>query len=510
MSGLQATGGDRLPLGTKFFFGIGSAAESIALFAVSSYAMLFYNQVLGLPAHLAGLAVSASLFLDGFTDPIIGSLSDRTRSRLGRRHGYMFAAPIPIGLFLVAVFNPPAGASHLVLFLWFAGSVTLLRIAMSFFHTPHLALGGELSRDYIERSKVLSWNNFFAWAGAAGMSFFALSVVFKATPQYPRGLLNPEPYGPFAIGCAIAAIAILFASAWFTRDQIARLPKPAENLPRFSPFEFLKDLKIAVSNMNYLWLLIAYFFLSMMIGLRGGLSLYVNTFFWQLTSEQLRWFVIGSFGGYATGFIFSARMHGRFDKRVTMIVWSLIYAIGPAVPIVLGLTGVLHNATPGLLPILIAFSVTGAAGASVLGITVMSALADIADENELKHGVRQEGVLYSTRALAAKVDQAIGAALAGLVLSVIHFPQRATPGEVPNEAIWNLALADGVLAGVPGVIAAGFYARYSINKAKYERTKAALAERRAVTGAPAPVEEPPIIEAEQGLDIDRAPGAVRP
>ena len=78
---------ERLPMKTKFFFGIGSAAESIALFAVSAYAMLFYNQVLGLPAALAGLAISGSLFLDGFADPVIGSLSDRTRSRFGRARG---------------------------------------------------------------------------------------------------------------------------------------------------------------------------------------------------------------------------------------------------------------------------------------------------------------------------------------------------------------------------------------------------------------------------------------
>ena len=98
MSSSTSAPQERLRLDTKFFFGIGSAAESIALFAVSSYAMLFYNQVLGLNAGLAGLAVAASLCLDGFADPVVGSLSDRTKSRFGRRHGYMYFAPIPIGL----------------------------------------------------------------------------------------------------------------------------------------------------------------------------------------------------------------------------------------------------------------------------------------------------------------------------------------------------------------------------------------------------------------------------
>jgi MFS family permease len=82
-----------LRLGTKLAFGVGSAAESLALYTVTSFALIFYNQVLGVPAHLAGLAISASLVFDGITDPIIGSLSDRTRSRLGRRHPYMFRRP---------------------------------------------------------------------------------------------------------------------------------------------------------------------------------------------------------------------------------------------------------------------------------------------------------------------------------------------------------------------------------------------------------------------------------
>ncbi len=497
---------ERLRLDTKFFFGIGSAAEAIALYSVSAFAMFYYNQVLGLPAELAGLAISASLVLDGISDPLVGSLSDRTRSRLGRRHPWMLAAPIPIGLSLVAIFNPPEGLGQWALFAWFALSVTMMRQFMTFFTTPHLALGGELSSDYLERSRVMSWNNFFSWAGAAGTAFFALSYVFKATPEFPRGLLNPEPYGPFAWGLAAVAITVLFASAWFTRDQIPRLPRPAENLPKFSPFEFFADIVKVMRNLNYVWLLVAYFFLSMMIGMRAGLNLYMGTFYWQLTSEELRWFILGSASGYIAGFVFAARLHRRFDKRMTMIIWAAVYSIAPALPNILGQLGVLEAQTPNLLAILVVFSIVSYASASVLSITVMSALADIADENELRFGLRQEGVLYATRSLAAKVDQAIGALVAGMVLLWIAFPARAVPGEVPAGVIYNLALWDGVLAAIPGLIAAGFYARYGITREKYEATRAAIAERRAAAGQPATPPPPLVVQIEGVVDIDAAPG----
>ena len=74
---------DRLTLKTKLSFGVGSAAEAIALHTITAYAVLFYNQVLGLPAHMAGIAVSVSLVLDGVIEPMAGSMSDRTRSRSG-------------------------------------------------------------------------------------------------------------------------------------------------------------------------------------------------------------------------------------------------------------------------------------------------------------------------------------------------------------------------------------------------------------------------------------------
>ena len=151
----------------------------------------------------------------------------------------------------------------------------------------------------------------------------------------------------------------------------------------------------------------------------------------------------------------------------------------PAIPLTLGMMGILTPDTPYLLQILIAFAAVAYAAISILQISVMSALADIADENELKHGVRQEGILYSTRALFAKVDQAIGAAAAGFVITIIAFPAKAVPGQIPSGVLYNLALWDGLVSVVPGVLAALTYGRYRITRQTYDATKAALNARNA-------------------------------
>lgn len=478
--------GERVPVRTKVAFGMGTAAEQIALTSIAAYAVFFYNQVLGVPATLAALAVTVSLVFDGISDPLIGSLSDRTRSKLGRRHPWMFAAPIPIAVSLYFIFVPPAGLEPFWLFVWFATFVTLLRQFMTLFHVPHLALGGELSSDYTERSQIMAYNNFAAFVGGAGKTWVALTFFFYATAEYPRGLLNPDAYPRYALLASGMVLVILFTSAWFTRGVIPRLPKPPADLPKFSPLEFFRDIAKAFSNINYVWLLVGFFFLSCMIGIRSGLGLYVNTFFWDLGSEQIRWFVFGSLVAFGFGFFAAARLHRRFDKRGTIIAAATLLSVAPAVPVTMAMFGLWFALDSiWLLPSLIVFAALTSCGVSILSISVNSALADIADENEVKYGVRQEGVLYSTRSFFGKVDTAIGTLLAGIALDIIDFPERATPGEVPRETLLNLVLVDGLIATIPGLICIYFYGRYSITKKSYEATRAEIEQRRAAARTPA-------------------------
>jgi Na+/melibiose symporter-like transporter len=468
-----------LRLRTKLAFGIGSAAETIALFSLGSYGLLYYNQVLGLPGWLGGLAISLSFVVDGFADPVVGSISDRTRSRLGRRHPFMYAAPIPIALFLLAIFNPPDGLSHTLLFLWFTGSVIGLRVAMSVFHTPHLALGGELSESYIERTKVMAWNNFSTWIGGTSISLIALTYFFKATPEYPRGLLNPAPYLPFSLLAAGATLTILFGSAWFTRDQIPRLPRPPKDQPPFSPFEFLKDVGKILANRNYVWLLAGLFALSLMTGIRDTLGLYGGTYYWGFPSEMLRWYSLGSLVGFVSALTLTPRLHARWGKRGVIIASAAASVVFPALGYILREVGwMFPNGDPRLLPTLVAISAVSYATGAILNISVMSALADVADENEVRFGVRQEGVLYSTRALFAKLDTAIGAALAGIVLTLIAFPEKAQPGEVDPGVLQNLGLFLGPISMIPGVFAAVLYSQFSISSADHAATRAKIAAAR--------------------------------
>jgi GPH family glycoside/pentoside/hexuronide:cation symporter len=102
----------------------------------------------------------------------------------------------------------------------------------------------------------------------------------------------------FSITVAVLIVLILGYSSWSTMNRIPYLPQPREEQKSFGPRELLRDVKQALTNRNYVVLLIGLFFLSMMTGVRIGLWLYTATYFWQLDNNQISFFVIGSFSGY--------------------------------------------------------------------------------------------------------------------------------------------------------------------------------------------------------------------
>lgn len=463
----------------KATFAIGSMAEAIVISTTTQFLLIFYNQVRGAPAGLVGLALSAGLVLNAFWDPVVGSWSDRTRTRLGRRHPFMFAAIVPVGLSFYALFNPPEQLSQTALLVWLCVGNIMLQQALAVFHTPHLALGGELSDRYLERSNVMAYNTFFLWVGDTLCWLLTFGWFFRPSPGFPNGALDASRWPNFSLIVAMTAFVILSVSAWFTRSRIKYLPKTAPDAKGFGAVEFVRDLGRALSNRNYVMLLIGYFFLSLMMGVRGGLWIYGATYFWQLANDQIVYFVFGSLAGYVFGSAIVTHLHRRFEKRWTAAGAAALYCIGPAIPLALGYLGVLGPQTPGLLVILICFSVLQHVPFCIMTTTVYSALADIADENEVKFGLRQEGVLFATRTFFARVDQAIGAALAGWVLTLIAFPKNAVPGEVPEPVLMGLAAA-WVLSTLPGLGAAIFYAHLNVTRATHATARAVLDQRRAV------------------------------
>ena len=117
---------------TKLAFGVGASGEAGTLWIFNALTFFFYNQVLGLPPDLSGYAVMIAILFDAITDPVMGTISDRFKSKYGRRHPFMFAAPGPILIALFFIFNPPVSLNtDLSLFVWYTIFTIFLRVSLT-------------------------------------------------------------------------------------------------------------------------------------------------------------------------------------------------------------------------------------------------------------------------------------------------------------------------------------------------------------------------------------------
>ena len=270
-----------LTFNTKFAYGIGQLAEGLKNSALSTFVLFYYNQVLGLSGTLAGTAILIALLFDAVSDPLAGSLSDNWQSRWGRRHPFMYASALPLGIAFFFLFSPPEGLSEFSLFLWLTVTVVLTRGAMTLYHVPHIALGAELSEDYDERTQIVSYRYFLGFAGYLVAYYLGFGVFFKDTAEFPRGQFNVDAYAPYAFVLAVTMVVTIVWSGWGTHHRIPHLPiarvkSQAGKLTVLNVItRMFSEIIGALRNRSFAWLFAGTMIIFVMVGVDGALNLYM-------------------------------------------------------------------------------------------------------------------------------------------------------------------------------------------------------------------------------------------
>jgi GPH family glycoside/pentoside/hexuronide:cation symporter len=474
-----------LPLSTKLIYGVGSIAEGVKDAAFKTFLLFYYNQVLGLPGWMGGAAGAVALMVDAITDPLVGSLSDGTRSRWGRRHPYMYAAPVPMATSFCLLFNPPAGLSTWGLFAWLTVCAVLVRVSMTLYSIPSNSMVAELTPNYDERTALVSYRFLFGWIGGGTITLLAYLWFLAPSGRLSDGLRNPNGYAAWsATGAFMIAGAILMC-ALGTHGLIPAL-KPPPDAGRFTLRRLEGEVREALGNPSYRTLVVASLFASVGGAFTDVFGLYLNTYFWEFTSEQLAAFVPGIVLGVGLGVLSARPISLRFDKRTAALYLATASVVIGPLPIFLRLARLTPpNGSPQLLAALVvhvAFMVT--CGVAI-GILIGSMISDTIDENELATGKRQEGVFSSAIAFSAKAASGVGTLLAGTALDLIAFP-RPDPGAPAPDIGPDQATALGWIVG-PGLLGLWvctlvFLSRYRLTRADHTRILAELEQRsRAVS-----------------------------
>jgi len=473
----------RLSFSTKLYQGIGAIPDTVKNWTFNTFILLYYNQILGVDPTWVSLALAVALVFDAVTDPLVAALSDNLSTRWGRRHPLMLIGAVPLGAALYFVFVPPSGLGETGLIVWLLGFVLLTRGLMTLYFVPWAAIAAELSDDYDERTSVMAFRYAAGWTIGVSFPLFVFSFIMRATPEHPVGQLNPEYYPKLALCAGVLLTVGALATTLLTRREIPYLRQHAVTPRGFSITGTVREFWRALQNRQFALIFLIVLLTSAIGGTTANIGIYMTTYFWGLTAENLRWFALVSIGAIAA-FPLVAVAQRRWDKKHLLLVCSTINLLDGIVLISLRFLDVLpRNGAPMLLVILIAAGVFGAGIAVIQGIIGSSLVADVLDDHELRTHYRQEAMFSAALSFSGKAVSSVGIVLGGLILSLIDLAPGSKPADVPPETILRLGLVVGICLPALYVIPISLITRYEITREEHARIRRELDQRRASSRA---------------------------
>ena len=445
----------RASRGTLNAFSFGAIATGVKNHVFGGWLLVYYNQVLGVDPGLAGVALALALLVDAVTDPLVGVWSDRTLTRWGRRHPFMYAGIVPFAVSFYALLQPPDDLSHNSLFAWLLVLTIAVRVSMTFYEIPRGALGPELAKDYDQRTQLVGWSTSYGWLGGAGVAWVILAFLLPETAEYQgsRAYLNPEGYRQMAwIGGVI-----IFATSMISTVSLHR-HIPHLHVPEIDPSVKLSAQKLrqeiveTLSNRSWLMLFAAGLVFALYVGLLSNTDRYYDLYFWQWVPERVQVFpLVHAMVAISCGIFVYPLTRGRDKKRTAIGLFLLAVILGP-LPVALRLLDPMFsmslfpaNGTDSLWWVLLLYS-SFLVAVSVIGfILVGSMAADIVEESQRDTGRRSEGLLTAGPALAQKTISAGGVFVVGMVLSAFGFSEANPSVKSMQEPIRNLAVFHIVL-----------------------------------------------------------------
>lgn len=470
-------------------YGLGQTAEGIKNAAFNTFLLFYYQQVVGVSGTLTGLALAIALVFDAVTDPVAGTISDKTQTRWGRRHPFMAVSMLPLAASFYLLFNPPGSMTEMGYFGWLVVFAVLVRGSLTFFHIPHLALGAELAQEYGQRSTLFAFSTLFGALGGAFTGFFAYRLFFPTTPEFNPGLLNPDGYVGFGATFAIAMVVAITSCILGTAREIPHLPK-RKKLERFGFVRLWGELKDVFRNRSFRALFFGMLFSTLVLSIEGVFSPFMGVHFWHFTTEQLALLPVVAFVGLLLAVPLTPLVTNWLDKKLALLIPAAIAIVNGNVLIALRLLDVSwfpSNESPLILPLVMGTTFIATLMIPVVFASLNSMFADIADEHELETGERREGVIFSARSFVVKATGALGVIIGGTLLDVIAFPRGAAMGTVPTDTVWMLGFIQGPATSVFTLLGLGLYLGYRLDRARHAEIVAAL-EQRAVDAAAIPAD----------------------
>ncbi|MHB1293865.1 MAG: MFS transporter [Anaerolineae bacterium] len=449
----MATGsGERLARRTKVLYGLGDTGFSLTSTLIGVYYLLFLTDVVGLRPALAGLAIGIAKQWDWINDPIIGHLSDRTRTRFGRRRPFLLYGFIPFGIVFTLMWWRPPITSQGWLAAYYAFVLMFYDAAATLVYMPYFALTPELTPDYDERTTLTSYRMGFSILG---------SLIAFTVPWMIIGAFRPENAERIflngAVFAALSALPLLFTFLG-TRER-----------PEFGQAEqpsLKESVRSAIKNRPFLFGVGIFLLTWLSVDVLQAVLLYFVRY--RLNMEAYSDTIFAVIFVTALAVLPFWEWTSRHTNKRRAYIYGI--AFWAAVQIVL----VLVTPTTPLAAILGLCALAGI-GVSAAHVLPWSMIPDAVEWDELETGHRHEGMFYSLVMLAQKAATGLALFAVGLVLEWAGYVANAAVQ--PPAAITAIRVLTGP---VPAVLLCGgiaFAALYPIGRQSHQQIREALARR---------------------------------
>lgn len=448
MTDQTVPGSSKLSFNYRFYWGLASLGISLISGIYGGLLTIFYQDYLGLSARWIGIAATIYAIWNAVNDPLFGYITDNTRSKHGRRIPYMrFTAPFLALTFILVWFAPPQ-AGQQALFWWMLITMLLYDTCFTIIGLVYSALLPEVAESDMQRNQLQISSTLFAMLG---------TVVGYVIPDFVRPKTGDASLVPLYIAVVVVGIVgmLLIVITTFKvkeRREFTEVDKP---IPLWDAIKF------TFTSKSFLILVAEIFMATLELSLIMGSLYYMADYVLQWPAIQLLAFLV-------VPMIIVIPLTSVFRK------W---FGVVGAVQFLLVIAGVgmvaIAFVPDGLIPVCIALAGFGLGGRQTLANVLF---AQVADEDELRSGVRREGAFFGVSAMITKPAQSIAIWVTPFILERTNFVSRASNlGEIylnqPAEAVMGIKIFTGVIPGIACLLGALILIWYPLRGEKWQEVQ---------------------------------------
>jgi len=452
MNGAQRS----LPLTVQLGWATGEIGVATYIGTTMVFMLYFLTQAAAIPPVTAGLILLVPRIWDALIDPVIGTISDRTRSRMGRRRPFVIAGTLLLGPLFAAMFTVPTELSVTAKTLYLTATYLAASTAYSLFDVPYSAMAAEMTTNYAERTVLVSYKEIAARIGIMA-ALFGTPAILALRPDLVAGFRLLGTLG------AVLIVVTFLVTLWATRTAPTQ---PAST----EAFDWRSEMQVVLHNRPFRVLWLVFLLQNLAIGASSTALVYLLTFVMhadvKVTGPLL---AVSSVVG-----IFVTPLWANISKRTGKrggYYLSLAIVTAMALPVLFLPAGYLVA-----LFIVLLIAGIGDAGTQLFS---GSMVPDTVEVEEQRTGRRREGAIFGAWIFCRKLGMAGGAFLVSVGLSLTGFVGGDTAGNVQSPSALNgIRILYGLLPAALYLLAMLILTRYDLDKIRHDALRAELANTR--------------------------------